>query len=108
MSALHIVEPEELMHPEEMARHLASMFSEYCGCKLLPWMAKDFEQLIVDGFDMDMLEEVIIRTAHAPRPSWAYLSAIIRNARTAGAYDLPTFKELKTTTNNRMEYYYYY
>ena len=75
----------------ETAAELTAYFTEQCGMKKLPWMAKEFEKLLKQGFEPDLLEEIIDRTARAARPSWAYLSTIIAKARYNDAYDLASF-----------------
>lgn len=65
---------------------LAVSFARECGFRPLPWMQRGFLRLLDEGFEYDMLLCVIDQTSHAPRPSWAYLEAIIRRARLNGRY----------------------
>ena len=70
---------------------LVEEYCRECGFTRLPWMKQEISQLVNEGFEIDLLQEVIARTARAPRPSWAYFSAIIRSCRIAGLYDLFSF-----------------
>lgn len=74
---------------------LCALFCHECGFNPLPWMGREFARLLAEGFTAELLEELIARTARAPRPSWAYLSAILDNCRFRGAYDLPSFLLMK-------------
>lgn len=71
---------------EALARKLSIAFSHECGFRQLPWMQRGFYQLLDEGFDFNMLLHVVFQTSMAPRPSWAYLQAIIRRARLNDAY----------------------
>ena len=83
-AALYVVgEPQNPSPKEEIlnqAARLSTLFSRECGFSPLPYMRREFVRYLVQGYAVDMLEEVISRTARAPRPSFAYLSAIMRNA----------------------------
>lgn len=63
----------------EDAKHLVRYFCQECGFRPLPWMQRKFSELLHSGYSVPDLESIIDTTAMAPRPSWAYLSAIIRN-----------------------------
>lgn len=73
------------------ANQLASYFSDQCGLRKLPWMPKEMSLLLDKGMSADLITEIIDRTARAPRPSWAYMSAIIGKCHYYGAYDLASF-----------------
>lgn len=73
------------------ASALADDYCLQCGFRRLPWMQQEFKQLLVDGYEDDLLREIIARTARAPRPSWAYFSAIISSCKVGGIYDLCEF-----------------
>ena len=73
------------------AASLSSYFSKQCGMKRLPWMAEEFGKLLKKGFEEELLMEIIDRTARAPRPSWAYFSAIIGKCIYHDAFDLVSF-----------------
>lgn len=90
-TALRFVEDQKMDMLTESAASLANYYAEQCGMKKLPWMAKEFEKLLKQGFQPDLLEEIIDRTARAARPSWAYLDTIIAKARYNDAYDLSSF-----------------
>lgn len=77
--------------PTNEATQLTALFCHECGFNPLPWMPRQFARLITEGFTVDLLEELISRTARAPRPSWAYLAAILDNCRFRGVHDLPGF-----------------
>ena len=62
------------------SKYLTRYFCEECGFRPLPWMQRKFKTLLENGWDVPMLESVIESTSMAPRPSWAYLAAIIRNS----------------------------
>lgn len=64
----------------ESAQALAKRFSYECGLSPRPLMVREFARYLAQGYDYDMLAEVINRTAMAPRPSYAYFAAIMRNA----------------------------
>ena len=70
------------------ARRLTGLYCRECGFQPLPYMAREFARLLSDGYESQMLEAVIHRTSWAPRPSFAYFRAIIRNAG-----DRRTFRE---------------
>ena len=89
-TALYIVSKSEKPAAAISAK-LAGMFARECGFKLLPWMPRKFAQLLEDGYSCELLEEIIIRTSMAPRPSWAYLAAIISSCAIRGVHDLPEF-----------------
>ena len=93
-AALHLVtqscqatEAEVIL---DKASELSLDFCRECGFEPLPYMRREFARYLCQGYAMDMLEEVIGRTARAPRPSFAYLSAIMRNA--SGYYTLDDFR----------------
>lgn len=90
-SALYLVRNQSPADISTASEALARHFSHECGFRLLPWMSRQFAQLLSEGFSQDMLESVIECTSIAPRPSWAYLSAIIRRARYHRAYTLDAF-----------------
>ena len=69
--------PSQLTHD---AKYLTNYFCHECGFKPLPWMQRKFADLLSRGYDVPTLRSVIDDTAIAPRPSWAYLAAIIRNS----------------------------
>lgn len=88
MPALHLVQntPKTLS-----ADDLLLQFCYNCGMKRLPWMRQEFAAWLAQGFEPELIEEAINRTARAPRPSFAYLEAILRNSERVGALDLATF-----------------
>lgn len=69
--------PSQLTHD---AKYLVSYFCNECGFRPLPWMQRKFLELLSRGYDVPTLKDVIESTSMAPRPSWAYLAAIIRNS----------------------------
>ena len=69
-----------------LSQVLTVAFARECGFRPLPWMQRGFYRLLDEGFEYDMLLNVIEQTSKAPRPSWAYLSAIVNRARSNGAY----------------------
>lgn len=73
------------------SEHLALLFSQECGFRPLPWMQRNMTDYLRRGFDPALIEEAIRRTSQAPRPSWAYLAAIMNNAAAAQTYDLQEF-----------------
>lgn len=92
MTALHIVAPENTRQSiDTQAAHLAAHFADECGFRLLPYMAEEMTRYLQDGFAPEMISEAIARTARAPRPSFAYLAAIMRNAKAAKQYDYQSF-----------------
>lgn len=94
MSALYLVTPENNDQAiTDQAVHLAEEFSFQCGFRMLPYMVKEMERYLLDGFQPDMITEAIARTARAPRPSFAYLAAIMRNAKAAGHYDYASYSK---------------
>lgn len=90
-TALRFVEDQKMNTLSESAAAIANYYAEQCGMKKLPWMAKEFEKLLKQGFEPDLLKEIIDRTARAARPSWAYLSTIIGKCEYHAAYDLVAF-----------------
>lgn len=101
MSALHVVKSEH-----EAAESLVNRYCEFCDMRRLPWMHAAFLQLLEEGFALQLLEEVILKTAQAPRPSWAYLTAIIRNCRSNGVYVLADFNNQRPRRNHHDQDYY--
>ena len=73
------------------AKYLTRYFCEECGFRPLPWMERKFKALLDSGWDVPTLESVIGCTAMAPRPSWAYLAAIIRNSETCAGFSSRLF-----------------
>lgn len=73
------------------AQELTDYFCEMCGHRMLPWMKKEFDLLLKAGFCPEVLVEIIDRTSRAPRPSWAYLSAIVDKARYYQAFSMEDF-----------------
>lgn len=70
------------INPDNRQSQILSVcFARECGFRPLPWMQRSFSRLLQEGFQYDMLLQVIEQTSHAPRPSWAYLQAIIRRCR---------------------------
>ncbi len=63
----------------QCAEYLTRYFCRECGFRPLPWMPRKFKELLQKGYDQKGIEELIELTAMAPRPSWAYLAAIVRN-----------------------------
>lgn len=61
----------------DQAKRLTALFCRECGFKPLPYMAREFARYLVQGYEPDLLEEIINRTAMAPRPSFAYFRAVI-------------------------------
>ena len=102
MPALQVVKPEQ---PNIDANYLAWYFCENCGMKRLQWMQREIEHWIDAGFEPDMIQEAIDRTSRAPRPSWAYLNAIMNNAAAAYAYTLSRFLTMRKTNTNNRNYY---
>lgn len=70
---------------------LTVSFARECGFRPLPWMQRNFKAYLDEGFEYLLLVEAIAQTSHAPRPSWAYLDAILRRCRTDGIYSLAAF-----------------
>lgn len=68
------------------AKYLTRYFCEECGFRPLPWMERKFKALLDAGWDVPTLESVICCTAMAPRPSWAYLAAIVRNSGSCAGF----------------------
>jgi hypothetical protein len=99
-AALRIVEntPESI---NNLAVTLTMEYTAECGFRPLPWMVREFFKLLSEGFEPDMLSEVIARTARAPKPSWAYLAAVIRNARAAQAFGLTAFLATQPAARSR-------
>lgn len=91
-SSLYLVHDAELNFDIDAAStHLARLFSQECGFRPLPWMARKMSSWLSRGFDPALIEEAVRRTSMAPRPSWAYLEAILRNAEKAKTFDLDEF-----------------
>lgn len=67
---------DQLIHE---SKRLTGIFCRECGFKPLPYMAREFARYLAMGYEVDMLEEVIRITSWAPRPTFAYLAAIMRN-----------------------------
>ncbi len=79
---LHIVRPDDVPAPSA-AEIAAQMCAEWALPAVLPWMTREFDKLLLQ-WSAELLQEAISRTARAPRPSWAYFSAILRNWAAAG------------------------
>ena len=80
---------------------LAVSFARECGFRPLPWMQRKFKELLDEGFEYIMLLEVISQTSHAPRPSWAYLEAILRRCRADGIYTTVDFLVMPHRANDQ-------
>lgn len=93
MSALHVVHSSvsQVADIDHLSDVLTVCFARECGFRPLPWMKRGFRHLLEEGFEYQMLVQVIEQTSHAPRPSWAYLSAIISRARMNGNYTFSQF-----------------
>ena len=113
-SSLYLVHDSELgFDINASSSHLARLFSQECGFRPLPWMARKMTSWLLKGFDPALIEEAIRRTSMAPRPSWAYLEAILRNAEKSKTFDLDEFFKAETeyiasrnkTDNKPMESY---
>lgn len=89
-AALRIVTESET-NVDKAAQELVREYTTNCGMKRLPWMQNAFRQFLIDGFEPAVITEAIMRTARAPRPSWAYLEAIMRRASYHKAYTLGQF-----------------
>lgn len=63
----------------KQARRLVNYFCSECGFRPLPWMERKFAELLQTGHEVEQLEDIIQITSMAPRPSWAYLAAVVRN-----------------------------
>lgn len=102
MSTLHLVGslPRADVSP---AARLSALFAYECGFRELPWMIRSFSQLLQEGFDPDLLEEIIHRTSRAPRPSWAYFSAIVGRCRFRGVFDLHGFLIMRRIQPGEMD-----
>lgn len=85
------VDDQQSKDLEQTAAGLALEYCHECGFKPLPWMAKEFRGYLEKGVEPEMLGEIIYRTARAPRPSWAYLSAIVRRSMQRGLYTCADF-----------------
>lgn len=92
MTALYLVRPDTVDSSiSAQAMNLAKEFSYQCGFRLLPFMVHEMTRFLLNGFEPTMISEAIYRTSRAPRPSFAYLSAVMRNAAAAGQYDYASF-----------------
>ena len=96
MPNLYVVTPENTQpSTRKQAINLAIEFSQQCRFRPLPYMAEEMARYLQDGFAPDMISEAIARTARAPRPSFAYLAAIMRNAKAEGKFDYQSFAQPK-------------
>lgn len=77
------------------AARLTTDFCTECNFRPLPYMVREFVRWLDDGFQPEMITEAIRRTARAYRPSFSYLSAIMRNAAAANQYTLASFTTQK-------------
>lgn len=91
MPSLYLVKTPDHDTTATEAVKLSHEFCYQCGFRALPYLAEEMTKYLLQGFDPAMIREAIARTARAPRPSFAYLSAIMRNAAAAGQYDYPSF-----------------
>lgn len=92
MPSLYLVKPSS--DPDDTAAKAVELSKDFCfqcGFRALPYLAEEMTKYLLQGFDPAMIREAIARTARAPRPSFAYLAAIMRNAAAAGQYDYPSF-----------------
>ena len=69
------------------AEYLVRQFCTECGFKPLPYMAREFARWLFIGYEREMIDHAIQLTARAPRPSFAYLNAIIRRSVHCKTYD---------------------
>ena len=76
---------------DKTTAHLVFLFAQECGFRPLPWMSRAFRAWLDEGFDPALIEEAIQRTSYAPRPSYAYLRAIMDSARRMKTFDLHEF-----------------
>ena len=101
MPALHVVSINECfpVNRNPVVVNLVNQFCYQCGLRHLPWMYTSFSQHL-KRFSEELLLEAIARTARAPRPTYAYLVAILSNCEAAEAYDLAGMM-LKTSPKQR-------
>ena len=101
MTTLHLVSAAQKNEGAQLASVLVDDFCLNCGCRRLPWMPAAMREWIeVDGFEEGVFREAFRRTARAPRPSWAYLEAIMGYARASGCLDIVSFLTRKHTRDD--------
>ena len=108
MPQLYVVQPTSPTPEDEAlsqeAVKLSLMFCRECAFKPLPYMARSFARWLLDGHEPAMIAEAIRRTAQAPRPTYAYLAAVMRNAAAAHQYTLAAFSQPYTRTVSAQRY----
>lgn len=96
-TALYIVPDREKMN--YTANDLVSLYTEECNLQALPFVHRMINEYLQAGFEDLMIAEAIMRTAMAPKPSWYYLQAIMRNCKNTGIYTYDDF----VSKNHRRE-----
>lgn len=76
--------------PDQL-QEIAEIFADVFSRPLSPWYRQQVEGYLSSGVQPDMICAVIAYTAGAPRPSWAYASAVLdrqiaQGARTAADF----------------------
>lgn len=90
MHQLHVV--SQAPNPKDSTPdQLLNYFTYNCGVRRLPWMLEEVKGWLAEGFDPWVIREAMRRTSRAPRPSWAYLAAIMHNASACHFYDSTSF-----------------
>ena len=74
-------------HVTNQAQALTQKYCYECGFNRLPWMSRYFQSQLSSGLSFELLELLIDQTAHAPRPSYAYLSWLIAMCERSGIKD---------------------
>lgn len=100
MQTLRVLAPKKGAVLDTISEELLSYCVYNCGFRRLPWMLEEVHGWLEDGFDPWVIKEAMRRTSRAPRPSWAYLAAIIRNARACHFFDPDSFVRNKHTTDD--------
>lgn len=101
MSTLYLVNSaKKAAAGAQLASVLVDDFCLNCGCRRLPWMPAAVREWLEDGFEEGVIREAIRRTSRAPRPSWAYLEAIMGYARASGCFDIVSFYTRKHRTDD--------
>ena len=98
---VYAVDQSAKVNLDRTAQLLTVSFARECGFRPLPWMQRQFKSLLEEGFEYLMLVEVISQTSHAPRPSWAYLAAILRRCRASGIFSLVDFVFMPQRQNDQ-------
>ena len=89
----------------ERAEKLVDKLCYECGLRKLPFMVSEMKEDLLNGFEDDLLSEIIDRTARAPRPSWNYYAYIRNKCARNDCHDLLSFTRMEANSMHARKRY---